>query len=52
MADSVPAYLSPGEFVVTGGGERILETMTFPGVLNWLEGRQPRHFARGGRVQF
>jgi len=49
-ADSVPAMLSPGEFVVTGGGERILETMTFPGVLNWLQGVQPRHFAGGGRV--
>lgn len=49
-ADSVPAMLSPGEFVVTGGGERMLERMTFPGVLNWLEGAQPRHFAAGGFV--
>ena len=51
MADSVPAMLSPGEFVVTGGGERMLESMTFPGVLNWLQTKQPRHFAGGGRVQ-
>jgi hypothetical protein len=51
-ADSVPAMLSPGEFVVTGGGERMLETMTFPGVLNWLQGAQPRHFAGGGRAGF
>ena len=50
MADSVPAMLSPGEFVVTGGGERMLESMTFPGVLNWLGGKQPRHFAGGGRA--
>lgn len=49
-ADSVPAMLSPGEFVVTGGGEKILESMTFPGVLNWLQGKQPRHFADGGRA--
>jgi hypothetical protein len=49
-ADSVPAMLSPGEFVVTGGGERMLESMTFPGVLNWLQGKQPRHFAGGGRA--
>lgn len=50
-ADSVPAMLAPGEFVVTGGGERMLESMTFPGVLNWLQGAQPRHFATGGFVQ-
>jgi hypothetical protein len=42
--------LSPGEFVVTGGGERMLENMTFPGVLNWLQMKQPRHFAAGGRA--
>ncbi len=48
-ADSILAALSPQEFVVTGGGEQILENMTFPGVLNWLEGVQPRHFAAGGR---
>ncbi len=49
-ADSVPAYLSPGEFVVTGGGERMLEDMTFPGVLDYLQGVQPPHFAAGGRA--
>lgn len=49
-ADTVPAMLSPQEFVVTGGGESILEQMTFPGVLDWLQGVQPRHFAGGGRA--
>lgn len=49
--DSVPALLAPGEFVVTGGGEKILERMTgVPGVLDWLGGSQPRHFAAGGRA--
>lgn len=49
-SDSSPALLSRGEFVVTGGGEQMLENMTFPGVLNWLEGAQPPHFAQGGRM--
>lgn len=49
-SDSSPAMLAKGEFVVTGGGEQMLESMTFPGVLNWLEGAQPPHFMRGGRV--
>lgn len=51
MSDSAPAMLSKGEFVVTGGGEQMLESMTFPGVLNWLEGAQPPHFRKGGRLQ-
>jgi hypothetical protein len=51
-ADSVPAVLSPDEFVVTGGGEQMLESMTFPGVLNWLEGAQPSHFQGGGRAGY
>jgi hypothetical protein len=50
-SDSAPAMLAKGEFVVTGGGEQMLEAMTFPGVLNWLEGAQPAHFMRGGRVR-
>lgn len=50
-SDSAPAMLSRGEFVVTGGGEQMLESMTFPGVLDWLEGSQPPHFRKGGRIQ-
>lgn len=49
-ADTYPALLSPQEFVVTGDGERTLESMTFPGVLNWLEGAQAPHFQNGGRA--
>jgi hypothetical protein len=49
--DSVLAMLSPGEFVITADGERRLEGMTFPGVLNRLERSQLPHFARGGRVR-
>lgn len=49
-ADDVPAWLARDEFVVTPGGERMLEGMTFPGVLNYLERRQPPAFAAGGRV--
>ena len=30
--------------------ERMLESMTFPGVLNWLQCAQPRHFQGGGRA--
>jgi hypothetical protein len=48
--DSALAFLSPGEFVVTRDGENRLERMTFPGVLNWLEGAQAPHFATGGRA--
>src|SRR5207237_1013473 len=49
-ADDVLALLARNEFVVTGGGERILEQLTgFPGVLDWLERVQPRHYATGGR---
>lgn len=48
--DNQLAMLSPGEFIVTGDGERQLEGMTFPGVLSWLEKRQLPHFAAGGRV--
>ena len=48
--DSVPAMLSPQEFVVTGGGEKMLEGMTFPGVLDWLGNAQPAHFQGGGRL--
>lgn len=48
--DSVPAMLSPKEFVVTEDGERRLEHMTGrPGVLNMLEHLQAPHFATGGR---
>lgn len=50
-ADSAPAMLAQGEFVVTGGGEQMLEQMTFPGVLNWLEQNQPPHFQKGGRMR-
>jgi hypothetical protein len=49
-ADDVPALLSRGEFVVTPGGEKMLESMTFPGVLSYLGQRQPPAFAGGGRV--
>jgi hypothetical protein len=50
-ADTVPAMLSPGEFVVTGSGERILERMTgVPGVLNFVGRAQRAHFGGGGRV--
>lgn len=50
-ADTVPAMLSPGEFVVTGSGERILERMTgLPGVLNYVGRAQRAHFGGGGRV--
>lgn len=48
--DATPVLASGGEFFVTGGGESILERMTFPGVLDWLEGVQPPHFQKGGRV--
>lgn len=47
--DSVDISVSPKEFVVTDDGERQLERMTFPGVLNWLEGEQRPHFRAGGR---
>jgi hypothetical protein len=50
-ADDVLALLARDEFVVTGGGERILEALTgMPGVLDWLERVQPRHFVMGGRA--
>jgi len=49
--DDIPAMLSHGEFVVTPGGEKMLEGMTFPGVLNWLEGNQPPAFQSGGRAE-
>ena len=49
-ADMSPAMLARDEFVVTGHGERVLESMTgVPGVLNWLEGVQQPHFRAGGR---
>lgn len=50
-ADTVPAMLSPGEFVVTRSGEQILENMTgVPGVLNFVGRAQRAHFGGGGRV--
>jgi TP901 family phage tail tape measure protein len=49
-ADSVPALLSPQEFVVTGSGESMLESMTFPGVLDYIGSVQAPHFRRGGRI--
>jgi hypothetical protein len=48
--DNMLAMLSPGEFIVTGDGEKRLEGLTFPGVLNWLEANQMPHFAAGGRA--
>lgn len=51
-ADTVPALLSPGEFVVTGDGERMLEGMTgMPGVLDYVGAMQRPHFNVGGRVR-
>jgi hypothetical protein len=50
-ADSVPAMLSPGEFVVTGHGEQILNSLTgIPNVLNRVGSVQRAHFGDGGRV--
>ena len=49
--DNMPIMASSGEFVVTGGGEHMLERMTgVPRVLDRLEHVQPSHFAGGGRV--
>lgn len=50
-ADIIPALLSPGEFVVTSSGERILEGLTgMPGVLSRVGRMQRAHFSGGGRV--
>lgn len=51
MADTVPAMLSPGEFVVTRSGEAMLNSLTgIPGVLNHVGRAQRAHFGSGGRV--
>lgn len=51
MADTIPAMLSPGEFVVTRSGEAMLDGLTgIPGVLNHVGKAQRSHFASGGRV--
>lgn len=49
--DTVPAMLSPGEFVVTRSGEAMLNSLTgIPGVLNHIGRSQRAHFGSGGRV--
>lgn len=49
--DSVHAILARDEFVVTAGGEKMIERDTgIPGYLDLLERRQPPHFQTGGRV--
>jgi TP901 family phage tail tape measure protein len=47
--DGTLALLAGNEFVVTGGGQRMLENMA-PGIMQYLAANQPPHFAKGGFV--
>jgi TP901 family phage tail tape measure protein len=48
-ADSVPAMLSPGEFVLTDHGQQLIDQHA-PGLLDFVETSQMPHFRAGGPV--